>query len=62
MTTRQSSKEGRILKSRTKQSYEVRLPLIRSKNPGTLPLTNAEIEEIIARDEARQARLRRPRG
>ena len=31
----------------TKRQFYVRLPLIRSKRPGTLDLTNAEIDELL---------------
>lgn len=40
--------ETEIAKPRHGKRRRVRLPLIRSKNPGTLNLTNAEIEDLLA--------------
>ncbi len=39
--------ESAISKQETSRDYSVQLPLIRSKRPGTLNLTNAEIEELL---------------
>lgn len=39
--------EHEMAKKQTKKDYTVRLPLIRSKRPGTLNLTNAEIEDLL---------------
>ena len=38
--------ESEITRS-TSDDYSVQLPLIRSKQPGTLDLTNAEIEDLL---------------
>ncbi len=39
--------ESEISKSEASDDYSVQLPLIRSKQPGTLDLTNAEIEDLL---------------
>ena len=39
--------ESEISKSEASDDYSVQLPLIRSKRPGTLDLTNAEIEDLL---------------
>jgi hypothetical protein len=39
--------EAEISKPRPTKGYRVKLPLIRSKHPGTLNLTNAEIEDLL---------------
>lgn len=39
--------ETEISKPRQRKRHRVKLPLIRSKNPGTLNLTNAEIEDLL---------------
>jgi len=43
-----SAVEHEMAKKAAEKSYQVRLPLIRSKRPGTLNLTNAEIEDLLA--------------
>ena len=35
------------LKLRVRKNYRIKLPLIKSKRPKTLLLTNAEIEELL---------------
>ena len=42
-----SAVEHEMAKKQAKKDYTVRLPLIRSKRPGTLNLTNAEIEDLL---------------
>ena len=39
--------EAEIAKPRESKGYRVKLPLIRSKRPGTLDLTNTEIEDLL---------------
>ena len=39
--------EAEISKPGESKGYRVKLPLIRSKHPGTLDLTNAEIEDLL---------------
>jgi hypothetical protein len=39
--------EAEISKPRKGKGYRVKLPLIHSKRPGTLDLTNAEIEDLL---------------
>ena len=39
--------ESQIAASENGDDYSVDLPLIRSKKPGTLHLTNAEIEDLL---------------
>ena len=39
--------ESEILKRQSSNDYSVQLPLIHSKHPGTLDLTNAEIEDLL---------------
>ena len=39
--------EHEMAKKQAKKDYAVRLPLVRSKHPGTLNLTNAEIEDLL---------------
>ncbi len=42
-----SAVETEISKPRQSKRHRVKLPLIHSKNPGTLNLTNAEIEDLL---------------
>jgi hypothetical protein len=42
-----SAVEHEMAKKQAKKGYRVRLPLIPSKHPGTLNLTNAEIEDLL---------------
>ena len=42
-----SAVEHEMANKQAKKDYTVRLPLIRSKRPGTLNLTNAEIEDLL---------------
>jgi hypothetical protein len=42
-----SAVEHEMAKEQVKKGYRVRLPLIPSKHPGTLNLTNAEIEDLL---------------
>ena len=39
--------ESEISKRQSANDYSVQLPLIQSKHPGTLDLTNAEIEDLL---------------
>jgi hypothetical protein len=39
--------ESELSKSRVSGDYRVKLPLIRSKRPGTLDLTNTGIEDLL---------------
>ena len=39
--------ESAISKRQSSNDYSVQLPLIHSKHPGTLDLTNAEIEDLL---------------
>ena len=39
--------ESEITREESTEEYSVKLPLIRSKRPGTLHLTNAEIEDLL---------------
>ena len=39
--------ESEIAREKSTEEYSVKLPLIRSKRPGTLHLTNAEIEDLL---------------
>ena len=39
--------ESEIVREESTEEYSVKLPLIRSKRPGTLHLTNAEIEDLL---------------
>jgi len=39
--------EHEMEKKPAKKEHRVKLPLIRSKRPGTLNLTNAEIEDLL---------------
>jgi hypothetical protein len=39
--------ETEVSKPQASKGYRVKLPLIRSKRPGTLDLTNAEIEDLL---------------
>jgi hypothetical protein len=39
--------EHEMEKKQAKKEYRVKLPLIKSKHPGTLNLTNAEIEDLL---------------
>jgi hypothetical protein len=39
--------EAEISNPKKSKGYRVKLPLIRSKRPGTLDLTNAEIEDLL---------------
>ena len=39
--------ESEISKRQSANDYSVQLPLIHSKHPGTLDLTNAEIEDLL---------------
>ena len=39
--------ESEISKRQSSNDYSVQLPLIKSKYPGTLDLTNAEIEDLL---------------
>ena len=39
--------ESEIAREESTEEYSVKLPLIRSKRPGTLHLTNAEIEDLL---------------
>ncbi|HEY3761380.1 MAG TPA: hypothetical protein VGN23_06500 [Verrucomicrobiae bacterium] len=40
--------ENQISNKSAKDSFRVKLPLIKSKNPKSLSLTNAEIENLLA--------------
>ena len=42
-----SAVEHEMTRKSSAKDYTVRLPLIRSKHPGTLNLTNAEIEDSL---------------
>jgi hypothetical protein len=42
-----SAVEHEMAQKSSTKNYTVRLPLIRSKQPGTLNLTNAEIEDLL---------------
>ena len=39
--------ESEIVREESTEEYSVKLPLIRSKRPGMLHLTNAEIEDLL---------------
>ena len=39
--------ESEIAREESTEEYSVKLPLIRSKRPGTLHLTNAEIDNLL---------------
>jgi hypothetical protein len=40
--------EGEIRKAQSKATRKVKFPLLPSKEPGTLNLTNADIEDLLA--------------
>ena len=42
-----SAVEHEMEKKQGKKEYRVKLPLIKSRHPGTLDLTNAEIEDLL---------------
>jgi hypothetical protein len=44
----QDALQQAVTVNRSVRRHKVRLPLIRSKHPGTLRLTNAEIENLLA--------------
>ena len=39
--------ETEIFKGQSSNDYSIQLPLIHSKHPGTLDLTNTEIEDLL---------------
>jgi len=45
----QDALQQAVASGRGGRRRQVRLPLIRSKHPGTLDLTNADIEDLLAR-------------